>query len=199
MLYDLESAEFNPTTDTYVDVNNSRYLLRESYRNAVLYKGEHNYYDDSDFYAIVWNGSKLEEIEYSSTRSWSYYNTAHVDATEDILLAAEAWLVPIYVERLKSQFDKIVNDPTSLGATVKSTTTRGKNKDVIGKVMWKGKNSIGMPIVGLKVTGREKLSYLGVDKVEVCNVELPDPEAILRRAQEKAAERLWYKAFTKGV
>lgn len=56
---------------------------------CVLALGEHNYYDDSDFYAIVWDATegKPREVQYATTRGWTYANSASVDATEEVLAA----------------------------------------------------------------------------------------------------------------
>ena len=52
-----------------------------SYEGCVISTGEHNYYDDSDFYAIVWEPEKkcVNEVGYASTRYGSDGNYAYVD------------------------------------------------------------------------------------------------------------------------
>lgn len=61
--------------------------LIESHKGLVLSLREMNGYDDSDFYALVWNSEKqiTEEIMYASTRGWTYPNSAGVDATPEVL------------------------------------------------------------------------------------------------------------------
>lgn len=56
-------------------------VVETTHEGLVIYEGEHNHYDDSDFYAIVWNPEKKveEEIIYASTRYPSYGNRAVVD------------------------------------------------------------------------------------------------------------------------
>src|ERR1039457_4315059 len=68
--------------------------IETTYQGMVLAIGEHNHYDDSDFYAIVWDAEKGEakEIEYASTRGWSYPNSAVVDAGSDVQEAHLAYL-----------------------------------------------------------------------------------------------------------
>jgi hypothetical protein len=64
-----------------------------TWEGCVLRLGEHNYYDDSDFYAIVWDAQlgAPREIEYGTTRGWSYWNSASVDATDEVLAAFNAY------------------------------------------------------------------------------------------------------------
>jgi len=62
---------------------------RVEYEGAVLDTGEINGYDDSDFYAVVWDGEKVTRVTYASTR---YYceSGATIDATDEVKeLAAE--------------------------------------------------------------------------------------------------------------
>ena len=63
------------------------------YEGAVLWDGERNYYDDSDFYAVVWDDEKNapKEVGYATTRGWTYNNGAAVDATPDVLAKFAAW------------------------------------------------------------------------------------------------------------
>jgi hypothetical protein len=63
--------------------------VRTTHEGMVLKTGERNGYDDSDFYAVVWNPVKQcpEVIEYATTRAWTYANSAEVDATPEVLEA----------------------------------------------------------------------------------------------------------------
>jgi len=63
-----------------------------SYVGAVLETYERNGYDDSDFYAIVWDEAEqcTKSIEYASTRGWTYLNSAVVDATDEVKEKAHA-------------------------------------------------------------------------------------------------------------
>jgi hypothetical protein len=68
------------------------YMAR-THVGLVLELGERNGYDDSDFYAVVWDPAKgaIDSIEYASTRGWSYPNSAAVDATPEVVAAYTAW------------------------------------------------------------------------------------------------------------
>ncbi len=64
-----------------------------TYVGRVLETRERNYWDDSDFYAIVWDDETghPKHVDYASTRYWTYDNYATVDADEATLAAYAAW------------------------------------------------------------------------------------------------------------
>lgn len=66
--------------------------METSHKGLVLGLTERNWRDDSDFLAVVWDVKKSEphEIEYASTRGWTYPNGAAVDATPEVVAAYEA-------------------------------------------------------------------------------------------------------------
>lgn len=66
-------------------------LSRTLYVGAVLDRGEMNYHDDSDFYAVVWDGERIKRVEYDTTR-FAGGGSADIDATEETIAAASAWL-----------------------------------------------------------------------------------------------------------
>jgi hypothetical protein len=59
---------------------------------CVLSTYERNGYDDSDFFAIVWDEQKqvVRDVEYATTRGWTYNNSAVVDATDEVKAKAAA-------------------------------------------------------------------------------------------------------------
>ena len=75
-------------------VSPERGFYEESHVGKVLDLGEHNWHDDSDFYAVVWDDEKNEpkEVTYASTRWWSYNDTAFVDADSSVLAKYNAYL-----------------------------------------------------------------------------------------------------------
>ena len=87
------------TPEKHDDVQERREAIGETYWLAVSYRGcvletrERNYYDDSDFYAVVWDEEKgcVREVDYATTRAWTYRNFARVDATDDVRAKAKAW------------------------------------------------------------------------------------------------------------
>jgi len=64
---------------------------RVEYEGAVLQLFERNGYDDSDFYAIVWDDDEgtTKQVCYATTRGWTYANGATVDATPEVLAKAQ--------------------------------------------------------------------------------------------------------------
>lgn len=113
---------------------------------CVLSLGEHNHYDDSDFYAIVWDAAegKPREVEYATTRGWTYANSASVDATEEVLAAYRE-----YTERLRreAQERRAAWEATQpyVGRTVKVIKAfRSKGAKVavgtVAEVLWYGED-----------------------------------------------------------
>lgn len=153
-----------------------------SYTGCVLKTGEHNWHDDSDFYALVWDEKNgiVREIEYATTRGWTYHNTATVDATPEVLAKAVAWkaaqLAELYTEQLVADKREQLT-MVDLKMEVRSTTTPGKNKDIVGTVEWIGPNGYGPGMrVGVHVEGETSRRYLDLARVE--RTDLPqDMEA----------------------
>lgn len=67
--------------------------MQISYEGCVLETRERNLYDDSDFYALVWDETeqRVKSVEYATTRGWTYPNHADVDATPEVRAKAEAY------------------------------------------------------------------------------------------------------------
>lgn len=64
-----------------------------THEGVVIGLGEVNGYDDSDFYATVWNDATgaPEKVTYASTRGWTYPNGAAVDATPEVVAKYAAY------------------------------------------------------------------------------------------------------------
>jgi hypothetical protein len=91
-----KGCEFD--TEKHADCHSGCYrqspiAMLESFAGCVLATWERNGYDDSDFFASVWNEEKqcIEVIEYGTTRAWTYPNTAVVDATPEVKAKANAY------------------------------------------------------------------------------------------------------------
>jgi hypothetical protein len=163
-----------------------------SFEGAVLDTWERNGYDDSDFYALVWDAEAgtLRTIEYATTRGWTHHNGAHVDATEEVLAAARGSMIPRVVEMLRGRYTDEATAP-SVGRTVRSTTRSGKNKGVEGVVRWYGEDSyardygLGKPMkVGVVVEGEKKLRYFAASNAEVLDPGVvPSDEVLLEEAR----------------
>ncbi|AVP41419.1 hypothetical protein SEA_YARA_85 [Streptomyces phage Yara] len=94
-----------------------------TYVDCVIATFERNMYDDSDFCAIVFDKeqSKIRTITYATTRGWTYHNHAAIDATEEVIAAAEAILIADLTERYISEWST-----PSVGKRVRSKTTKGR-------------------------------------------------------------------------
>lgn len=84
---------FNEQYNLSDERNKGKYELEVSYEGCVLRIGEHNYYDDSDFYAVVWDEEtqSTRKITYATTRAWTTYNHAERDATDEVRKKADAY------------------------------------------------------------------------------------------------------------
>lgn len=70
-----------------------RYGYETTWAGRVLATYERNGRDDSDFYAIVWDdeAGRPRDVEYATTRAWTYGNGAVADATEEVQEKYRAW------------------------------------------------------------------------------------------------------------
>jgi hypothetical protein len=130
-----------PNTDTYTI--DGRELVREiSYVGCVLELREENGYNDSDFYARVWDHAegKSKEIMYATTRGWTYANHAVKDATDEVKALYKAEQERLAAER-KARHDAELAKMPSKGKTVKVIAGRKLPKGTQGVVFWIGLDS----------------------------------------------------------
>lgn len=73
------------------------------FTGKVLKLREANHYHDSDFFALVWTNDGPKEVEYASTRGWTYFNGAEIDATEEVLSAYKKWQDKLKAERVAAE------------------------------------------------------------------------------------------------
>jgi len=113
--------------------------MKTSHVGQVISLRERNGYDDSDYYALVWNAEKgaPEEIEYASTRGWTYPNGAAVDATPEVLAAYEAYQAKRRAEWEAARAAEEAKKPTK-GKRVKVVRGRKVPQGTIGQVFWYG-------------------------------------------------------------
>lgn len=165
-----------------------------SYEGAVLDKIERNGYDDSDFDAIVWDAAegRVRVVNYASTRGWTYHNGATVDATPETLEAAREWMRGWWVRLLTAEAEREARKP-EIGRTVRSTTTRGKNKGVEGVVAWAGVNQyrtdrwVTIRRFGFDTPDGRRV-FMDEDKIELINPEPVDAEEIERIARSRETQ-----------
>lgn len=109
----------------------------EIFKGCVLETRERNFYDDSDFYAVVWDDEKkaLSTPEYATTR-YGGGGTAFADATPEVRAAADAWAYKTLKKGYFQRYVKELADPEK-GDMV--TIVRGKSgKGSTGKLFWIG-------------------------------------------------------------
>lgn len=86
-----ENGAFSPLDG---QINNNKLCLYDTHHGLCLTAREKNGYEDSDFFMTVWNEERgePEEIQYATTRGWSYpCFYSHVDATDEVKEKYEAW------------------------------------------------------------------------------------------------------------
>ena len=172
---------------------------QQSHAGAVLDTYEHNGYDDSDFFAVIWDGERVSAREYASTRGWTYHNGASVDATAQVQAAALAW----YRRRLVPHLLEIEQAGTTaprVGRHVRSLTRRGKNVGITGEVRWIGPDRYardGGERVGIAIPGEDTLRFLPARSVAVLDPE-PVDEQVLRDYAATARPESWRCALDIG-
>ena len=155
--------------------------MRTTHVGLVLATGEVNGYDDSDFYAVVWNAEKgaPERITYASTRGWTYPNGAAEDATPEVLAAyeayckkvraeAEALRVKERVEREAAAAERAAKAPRK-GGVVRVVRGRKVKKGTEGRCFWVGTTSIGAERVGIELANGERV-FVAAEYVEAVEV-----------------------------
>jgi hypothetical protein len=134
--------------------------FRYSHEGLVLATGEHNWHDDSDFYAVVWDAGagQPREIEYATTRGWTYANSATVDATPEVQAAHDAWR-QARADQRRAEADAAEAATPRAGKTVKVVKGRKVPVGTVARVVWYGEGkgfSRHAPVimrVGLMVEG----------------------------------------------
>jgi GH24 family phage-related lysozyme (muramidase) len=112
---------------------------RTTHHGLVLSLGERNGYDDSDFYATVWNDETgcPDTVEYATTRGWTYANGATIDATPEVCAKYAAWKEQRRQERARERAEWERKTP-SVNKRVR--VVRGRNVEIgaEGTVFWFG-------------------------------------------------------------
>jgi len=105
------------------------------FEGAVLTTRERNYYDDSDFYAVVWNEDKQQvEIDnYATTRMYCT-RQAFADATEDVIKKASRWIHRNFFKNFITSHENKAKTP-SYKKQVKVIRGRKIPKGTIGYVV----------------------------------------------------------------
>ena len=143
-----DTSRHELTPECCRESGNGKYPCRvgymvEQYRGHVVRTYERNGYDDSDFYATVgFKDGSTVEIQYATTRGWTYFHSATVDATEEIVKAVTARKEEKEKQRAKEVAEhkaKIEATMPREGKTVKVKSKRSKLPyGTTGKVAWFG-------------------------------------------------------------
>lgn len=156
----------------------SRDHLVTTWAGCVLKLREANHYDDSDFYAIVWDATanRPREICYATTRGWTYWNSAKIDATEEAQAAYKAWLDAVMAEQRAEREAKEAATPRA-GKLVEVIAGRKLPKGTKAEVFWYGEDKYNSSRwatfyrVGLLVDGKKIFLDANHVKVVVVAVE----------------------------
>jgi hypothetical protein len=179
----LTDDQLNSLAGTYGGDNDFEHCLASAAKNqfvqtwtgCVVATGEHNHYDDSDFYAIVWDeqAGAPREVEYGTTRGWTYWNSAAVDATDEIKAKYQAWLAKQRAAARKAAARKAAMTPDK-GKTVEVTGGRKLPKGAQVVVFWYGEDArrsnrwVTYYRVGVKTADGAK-EFLAAEHVQVLN------------------------------
>ena len=111
---------------------------KETYVGRVLETYEENGYNDSDFYAVVWDDetNSLIHKQFATTRFYSNGYGAKIDATPEIIEKATAERKTRF---LKSAIEKDEETAKTVAKGKMVEINRGrKNRGIIGEVFWVG-------------------------------------------------------------
>lgn len=142
-------------------------VMVETHQGCVIDEFERNGYNDSDFFAVVWDFTQgcPTNIQFATTRAWTYSNTCIVDATEEV-----KQLYRIWKEKTKlvwKEYDEQCKPfIPSKGQTAKSLTTKGQAKGLSGTIFWVG-DSFGGKSVGIKDESTGRKGFVSVDRIQL--------------------------------
>jgi hypothetical protein len=124
--------------------------MKTTHVGLVLETGEYNGYDDSDFYAVVWNREKqhTERIIFATTRGWTYPNNAVVDATPEVKAEYNAWCERMRAKAKAEREAKEAATPRK-GKTLEVVKGRKVPVGTRGICIWMGSGQYGER-VGIK-------------------------------------------------
>jgi len=166
------------------------------YEGCVLTTREENGYDDSDFYAIIWDEKEqcIRRDTYASTR-YAGGGHAEIDATPEVREKAAEWNRKALIERMSKLAEIEANAPR-VGKVVE--VVKGKMKGVTGVLGWIGKG----PYNNHWKNGRVGLDTLDGERVwnSIHNLQVVNPEEHLRSQEEieAHADRIkeqWHTLF----
>lgn len=143
------------------------------YVGAVLALREANYYDDSDFYAYVWDGERIAEVCYNTTRA-GMDGRATVDATDAVKDAANGYIVRECRRILRIDDAERAKDAVVVGREVTINRGRKYPKGTTGivKRVWERRSAYGTWHQGYRLLLATPTGDIWVD---ADNVDVTDP------------------------
>jgi len=163
-------------------------VLKKSYEGCVLGTYERNGYNDSDFFAIVWDeeSQTVKHVEYATTRGWTYPNSASVDATPETIEKARCFQEKVIYKQIRQEAQRKALEPV-LGKVV--VVVRGRKVPVgtEGEISWQGAGFRGTSRVGIRLLNGTMV-FTAMSNVEVQQPEqyLPSEEEMQRQAHRSA-------------
>lgn len=159
-----------------------------AYVGAVLCDREMNGYDDSDFYAIVWDAAekRTKKIVYASTR-YAGGGWCTVDATPETLAAATAYNQALaYTFALESHVkaERALVQAPVIGSDVLVIKGRKVKKGTEGRIFWRGEGSYGAR-VGIELADGTRV-FTAQTNVQRVAVSIPNYAECERRARDYA-------------
>jgi hypothetical protein len=175
-----------------------------SFEGAVLYTREQNGYDDSDFYAGVYDAeaNEVREVMYATTRGWTYHNGAGVDADEATVEAALAAREPLIREVVRESLEEEARRVTRGTRVEFARAFNGKKqarvaKGATGTVFWTGECRFnGGGRVGVALDDSDERVFVATHVVKAAGeVEIDEEEFEAAVARGLANTRYRYTAM----
>ncbi len=156
-------AEVVRTADAYrlgTNAPETDLLYEISYEGAVIATREENGYNDSDFYAVVWDegAGAVRRVGYATTRGWTYNNSANVDATEEVIEKATAFIGNMVFNRRVSGYKREAGDMPTPERGNEVFVFKGRKVPIgtEGRVFWTGEGRWGLRI-GIETAEAERI------------------------------------------
>lgn len=174
------------------------------FKGAVLMDREENWYDDSDFYAVVWDAEKraLRRVDYATTRYYTYGNSCHVDATPEVKALAREWLEEWAFNAMKTRYEREASR-VQKGRRVRVVKGRNVEHGTEGELFWL-QETRHYTRIGIALTTErddrgfhKDVVWTYASNVEVADPEVPSDDEIREEAREWASKGIWNAPFTK--
>jgi len=147
-------------------------ICKETYKGKVLFEREANGYNDSDFFATVWDSEQKKPIEimFASTRGWCEPNfRTFADATDEIKTAYKQWELRRRVKYLILQVKEKLKT-ADVGDDVEVFKGRKLPKGTKGDIFWQGPCHYNKynTIIGIRLLDGTKV-FINRDNVKPVN------------------------------